>query len=125
MTHVDQASPAAASGIAPGDFIVAAAPPESKMLLVSTWADWGSIPVVSPLGMAGHPYVRRLFPSKENRRISERDHLGPALWVRKSVWDPETSRGLIGDWGGPETVWALLCVAAKACHKGKRRVGDG
>ena len=36
MTHVDQASPAAASGIAPGDFIVAAAPPESKMLLVSS-----------------------------------------------------------------------------------------
>ena len=36
VTHVDQASPAAASGIAPGDLIVAAAPPESKMLLVSS-----------------------------------------------------------------------------------------
>ena len=33
--------------------------------------------------------------------------------VRRSVWDPETSRELIGDWGGPETVWALLCVAER------------
>jgi hypothetical protein len=31
--------------------------------------------------------------------------------VRRSVWDPEISRERIGDWGGPETVWALLCVA--------------
>jgi hypothetical protein len=30
-----------------------------------------------------------------------------------SVWDPETSRERIGDWGGPETVWALLCVAER------------
>ena len=36
VTHVDQASPAAASGIAAGDLIIAAAPPESKMLLVSS-----------------------------------------------------------------------------------------
>ena len=28
--------------------------------------------------------------------------------VRRWVWDTETS---VGDWGGPETVWALLCVA--------------
>ena len=28
-------------------------------------------------------------------------------------WDPETSRERIGDWGGPETVWALLCVAER------------
>jgi hypothetical protein len=25
--------------------------------------------------------------------------------------------------GADRTVWALLCVAAKACHKAKRRVG--
>jgi hypothetical protein len=43
-------------------------------------------------------YVRRPFPSKE---------------VRRSGWDPETSGKRIGDWGGPETVWALLCVAAR------------
>ena len=36
--------------------------------------------------------------------------------------DPEASRERIGDWGGPETVWALLFVADKACHKAKRRV---
>jgi hypothetical protein len=33
-----------------------------------------------------------------------------------SLWDPETSREWIGDWGGPETVWALLCVADEACQ---------
>jgi hypothetical protein len=33
--------------------------------------------------------------------------------VRGSVWDPEPSRERVGDWGGPETVLALLCVAAR------------
>jgi hypothetical protein len=33
--------------------------------------------------------------------------------ARRSVWDPETSRELIGDLGGPETVWALFCVAER------------
>ena len=28
-------------------------------------------------------------------------------------WDPETSRERIGDWGGPQTFWALLCVAER------------
>ena len=32
---------------------------------------------------------------------------------RRSVWDPETSKEWIGDRGGPETVWALLCVAER------------
>ena len=27
--------------------------------------------------------------------------------VRRSVWDPETSRERVGDWCGPETVWSL------------------
>ena len=30
-----------------------------------------------------------------------------------SVWDPEPSTERVGDWGGPETVWALLCVAER------------
>jgi hypothetical protein len=33
--------------------------------------------------------------------------------VRGSVWDPEPSRERVGDWGGSETVWALLCVAER------------
>ena len=33
--------------------------------------------------------------------------------VRGLVWDPETSRERVGDWGGPETVWSLLCVAER------------
>ena len=33
--------------------------------------------------------------------------------VRGSVWDPETSRGRVGDLGGPEMVLALLCVAER------------
>ena len=42
-----------------------------------------SIPIDFPPGMADWqvarvpPYVRRPFPSKENRQISERDYLGP------------------------------------------------
>ena len=71
------------------------------------------------------PYVRRPFPYKENRQISERDDLGPPLsyqGVRRSVWDPETfapgqksraearptgravSRERLGDWDGPMAV---------------------
>jgi hypothetical protein len=34
---------------------------------------------------------------------------------RRSVWDPETSRERIGDWGGPETVWALFPWAPLVC----------
>jgi len=29
--------------------------------------------------------------------------------VGGSVWDPKPSRERVGDWGGPETVWALVC----------------
>jgi hypothetical protein len=62
----------------------------------NTWAGWGSIPVVFPPGMAGHPcliHERRPFPSKEKRRISERDDLGPPVVSggQEIVWDPETS----------------------------------
>ena len=40
------------------------------------------------------------------------------LGVRGSVWDTKTSRERVGDWGGPETVWALLCVAERcATHQ--------
>ena len=61
------------------------------------------------------PYVRRPSPSKENRRISERDDPGPPVVPggQGIGLDPETSRERVGDWGGPETVWALLCVAER------------
>ena len=52
------------------------------------------MPVVVPLGWQVTrvpPYVRRPFPSKKNRQISERDDLHPSYQgVRRSVWDPET-----------------------------------
>jgi hypothetical protein len=32
---------------------------------------------------------------------------------RGSVWDPDTSRERVDDWGRLETVWALLCVAER------------
>ena len=68
------------------------------------------------------PYVRRPFPSKENRQISERDDLGPPVVPGgeecRSVWDPETSRERIGDWDGPDGLGPLVC-----CRKAKRRVG--
>jgi hypothetical protein len=30
-----------------------------------------------------------------------------------SVWDPEPSKERVGDWGGPATVWSLVCVAER------------
>jgi hypothetical protein len=31
----------------------------------------------------------------------------------RSVWDPEPSKERVGDWGGPATVWSLLCGAER------------
>jgi hypothetical protein len=39
--------------------------------------------------------------------------------VRGSVWDPEPSREWVGDWGGPETAWAPLCVAERRATNGE------
>ena len=41
--------------------------------------------------------------------------------VRRSVWDFETSRERVGNWGGPKTFWALLCVAER---RATRRNGE-
>jgi hypothetical protein len=92
----------------------------------NTWAGWGSIPVVFSPGMTGtrvSSYVRCPFLSKEHRRISERDDLSPPFVPggQEIGLGPRTSRERIGDGGGPETVWALVCFR-KACHKAKRRV---
>jgi hypothetical protein len=40
-----------------------------------------------------------------------------------SVWDPETSRERVGDWGGPATVWSLLCVAETRATRPKGEWG--
>ena len=37
----------------------------------------------------------------------------PGTPVWGSAWGPEPSRERVGDWGGPETVWALLRVAER------------
>ncbi len=96
----------------------------------ATWDGWGSIPVVVFPGMAGQrvpPYVRRLFPSKVNRQISERDPvepggqelgsgsrnlrakgvakdvLGRGSYLNRSVPSQgrAVSRERLGDWDGP------------------------
>ena len=85
----------------------------------TAWAGWGSIPVFFFAGWQVtrvSPYVRGPFASKEIRRISEREDPGPLYQGGcGSVWDPEPSKErvgeLAGDWGGPATVWSLLCVA--------------
>ena len=82
----------------------------------NAWAGWGSIPVFFPPGWQVtrvSPYVRGPFPSKEIRRIPERVDPGPPVVPggSGSVWDPEPSKERVGDWGGPATVWSLLCVA--------------
>ena len=57
--------------------------------------------------------MRGPFPSKEIRRISERDDPGPPVvqGACGSVWDSEPSKERVGDWGGPATVWSFMCVA--------------
>jgi hypothetical protein len=37
--------------------------------------------------------------------------------VRGSDWDPEPSRERVGDRGGQETVWSLLCVAERRASR--------
>ena len=45
--------------------------------------------------------------------MSERDIPARPLYQRGcgSVWDPEPSKERVCDWGGPATVWSLVCVA--------------
>ena len=42
-----------------------------------------------------------------------------------SVWDPKTSRERVGDWGGPETVRVLLCVAERRATRPNGEWGFG
>ena len=46
---------------------------------------------------------------------------GPPVWG--SAWGPEPSRERVGDWGGPETVWALLCFAARRATRPNGELG--
>jgi hypothetical protein len=81
--------------------------------LGNKWAGWGLIPILFPLAWQVarvSSYARRPFPSKETRRILERDDPGPP------VVPGGQGIGLgerVGDGGGPETVCALLCVAER------------
>ena len=46
------------------------------------------------------------------------------LWQPLGNRDPEPSKERVGDWGGPATVWSLLCVAeTRATRPNERRVG--
>jgi hypothetical protein len=48
----------------------------------------------------------------------------PPLRTTSSVWDPEPAKERVGDWGGPATVWSLLCVAEmRATRPNGWRVG--
>ena len=66
------------------------------------------------IGMACHPCLT-LRATSLSRRIPGRDDLGPPVVPggQGIGLDPERSREWVGDWGGPETVWALLCVAER------------
>ncbi len=39
---------------------------------------------------------------------------------RRSVWDPETSRERIGDWGGPDQAFNEASFAARGTQEPKR-----
>jgi len=74
-----------------------------------------------PPVVAGHPcpILRAMSLSLQGEppNIGKGFSARPYQGVRKSVWDPETSRERVGDWGGPETVWALFCVAARCATR--------
>ena len=102
-------------------------PHPSESHPISLLPGWGSIPVFFPPGLQVtrvSPYLRGPFPSKEIRRISERDDPGPPVvpggWG--SVWDSEPSKSgsLIG---ADRQRFGLSCVLLNACHEAERRVG--
>jgi len=117
-------------GIVPRSFARARAPrggvtvwPDSALCL-TTFIHFLIVNKTS-LSLSLAPYVRRPFPSKETRRISERDDPGPPVvpggqgiglgsrtLERAGRWLGRTGDGL-----GP-----LVCCG-NACHKAKRRVG--
>ena len=77
-----------------------------------TWAGWGSI--FFPL--AGHAFLTLRATSlslKGDPANTGKGMIPARQGVRGSVWDPEPSKERVGDWGGPETVSALLCVAER------------
>ena len=65
--------------------------------------------------MAGHPCLTLRARSLSRRSGEYRKGMIPARPLHQggcgSVWDPEPSKERVGDWGGPATVWSLLCVA--------------
>jgi hypothetical protein len=69
--------------------------------------------------MAGHSCLTLratfLFPPRRPGEYWKGMIPARALYqgVRGSVWDPEPLRERVSDWGGPDTVCALLCVAAR------------
>jgi len=62
-----------------------------------------------------HPTCDVPFPPRRTGEYRKGKISASPLYqgVRRSALDPETSRERIGGWGGPETVWALLCVAER------------
>ena len=75
-------------------------------------------------------YVRRPFPFKEHRRISERDDLGPPFCTRGSEYrfgipKPQESGADPLKRAEPQESGDVLCplvCCRKACHKSKQRV---
>jgi CCR4-NOT transcription complex subunit 10 len=69
-----------------------------------------SLPLRSPVS---HPKCEVPFPPRRSGEY--RKGMIPARPLYQggcgSVWDPEPSKEQVGDWGGPATVWSLLCVA--------------
>jgi len=73
----------------------------------------------SPLSLPPIPLSARLplcevpFPARRSGKYRKGMIPARPLYqgVGGSVWDPEPSNERVGDWGGPATVWSLLCVA--------------
>ena len=77
--------------------------------------DLRSFPPLDSMSPVSHPTCDVHFPP--SRPAEYRKGMIPARPLfqgfRGSVWDPDTSRERVDDWGRLETVWALLCVAER------------
>ena len=94
------------SSVATAPLPIPLSSPQSVSMPLSVSIPHGRSPV-------SHPTCKVPFPPRRSGEY--RKGVIPARPLYQggtgSVWDPEPSKERVSDWGGPATVWSLLCVA--------------